>query len=175
MTPWTAACQVSLSITNSRSLLELMLIETVMPSNHLILCRPLLLPPSVLPSIRVFSNQSVAHIRWSKYWSFSFSLSPSMNIQGWFPLGLSGWIFLQSIGLSRVFYNTTVQRHQFFNADLSSNPHMTSRKTLALTRWTFVGKEMSLLFNMLSRVVINIIWRSKHLLISWLQSPSAVI
>ena len=118
-TPWTAARQASLSITNSWSLLKLMSIELVMPSNHLILCRSILLLPSIFPSIRVFSNESVLHIKWAKYWSFSFNISPSMNIQDWFPLGQTGWMFLQSKGLSRVFSNTTVQKHQFFNAQLS--------------------------------------------------------
>ena len=119
-TLWTAACQASLSITNSRSLLKLMSIKLVMTSNHLILCHPLL-PPSVFPSIRVFSNESVLCIRWPKYWSFSFSISPLG-----FPLGLSGWISVQSKGLSRVFSNTTVQKHQFFSAQLSlqSNSHI---------------------------------------------------
>ena len=117
-TPWTAACQASLSITNSWSLLKLMSIESVMPSNHLILCCPLLLPPSVFPSIRVFSNESVLHIKWPKYWSFSFSISPSNEDSG-FPLGWTGWISLQSKGLSRVFSNTTVQKHQFFGTQLS--------------------------------------------------------
>ena len=125
-TPWTAACQVSLPITNSQSLLKLMSIESVMPSNHLILCRPLLLLPSVFPSIRVFSSESVLHIRWPKYWSFSFSISPSNDIQDWFPLGWTGWISLQSKGLSRVFSSTTVQKHQFFGTQLSlwSNSHI---------------------------------------------------
>ena len=100
VTPWTAAHQASLSITNSQSLLKLMSIESVMPSNHLILCRPLFLLSSVFPSIRVFSSESVLHIRWPKYWNFSFSLSPSMNIQDWFPLGRTDWISLQSKGLS---------------------------------------------------------------------------
>ena len=109
VTPRTAACQASLSITNSWSLLKLMSIESVMPSNHLIVCHPLHLPPSIFPSIRVFSNESVFHIRWLKYWSFASVLS--MNIQGWFPLGLTGWISLQSKRLSRVFSNTTVQKH----------------------------------------------------------------
>ena len=112
-TPWTAADLASLSITNSQSLLKLMSIESVMPSNHLILCCPLFLPPSFIPSIRVFSNESVL-IRWSKYWSFSFSISPSMNIQDWFPLGWTGWISLLSKRLSRVFSSTTVQKHSFF-------------------------------------------------------------
>ena len=118
-TPWTAACQASLSIANSWSLLKLMSIELVMPSNHLNLCHPLLLLPSIFPSIRVFSNESVLWIRWPKYWSFSFSISPSNDIQDWFPLGWTGWISLQSKGLSRVFSNTTVQKHQFFGSQLS--------------------------------------------------------
>ena len=116
--PWTTAYQASLSITNSQSLLKLMSIESVMPSNHLILCRPLLLLSSIFPNIRVFSNESVLHIRWPKYWSFSFSINPS-NIQDWLPLGLTGWISLQSKELSRVFSNTAVQKHQFFGLQLS--------------------------------------------------------
>ena len=107
------------AITNSWRLLKLMSIELVMPSNHLILCRPLLLPPSIFPSSRVFENASVLHIRWPKYWSFSFTISPYMNIQALFPLGCTGWISLLSKGLSRVFSNTTVQKHQFFSAQLS--------------------------------------------------------
>ena len=117
-TPWTAAHQASLSITNSRSLLKLTS-ESVMPSNHLILCHPLLLLPSIFPSFRVFSNESVLCIRWPKYWSFSFSISPSMNIQDWSPLGWTGWISLQFKGLWRVFSNTTVQMQQFFRAQIS--------------------------------------------------------
>ena len=111
--PWTTAHQDSLSITNSHSLPKLMSIESVMPSNHLILCCPLLLPPSIFPNIRVFSNESALHIRWPKYWSISFSISLSMNTQDWFPLGWTGWISLQFNGLSRVFSNTTVQKDQF--------------------------------------------------------------
>ena len=118
-TPWIAACQASLSFTISRSLLKLMSIESVMPSNHLILCRPLLLLPSIFPIIRVFSSESALRIRWSKDWSFSFSMVLPMNIQDWFPLGLIGLISLQSKGLSRVFYNTTVQKHHFFGTQLS--------------------------------------------------------
>ena len=121
-TPWTAASQASLSITNSRSLLKLMSTASVRPPNHLIFCHPLLLPPSILPSIRVFSNESVLCIRWPKYWSFSFSISPSneyLGNQSWFPLGWTGWISLQSKGLSRVVSNTTVQKHQFFGTQLS--------------------------------------------------------
>ena len=118
-TPWTVAHQASLSITNSQSLLKLMSIESVMPSSHLILCRPIVLPPSIFPSIRVFSNESVVPIRWPEYWSFSFSISPSNEYSGMIPLGWTGWISLQSKGLSRVFSNTTVQKHQFFGAQLS--------------------------------------------------------
>ena len=128
-TPWTAACRAFLSITSSWSLLKLMSIESMMPSNNLIFCYPLLLLPSIISSIRVFSNESVLCIRWPKYWSFSFSVSPSMNIQDWFPLGWTGWISLESKGLSRVFSNTTVQKHQFFGAQLSSqsNSHIHTR------------------------------------------------
>ena len=118
-TPLTAACQASLSITNSRSWLKLMSIVLVMPSNHLILCHPLLCLPSILPSIRVFSNESVLYIRWPKYWSFSFSISPSNEYSGLISFRMSGWISLLSKGLSRVFSNTTVQKHQFFSAQLS--------------------------------------------------------
>ena len=115
-----AAHQASLSITNSWSSLKLMSIESVMPSNHLILCHPILLLPSIFPSIMVFSNESALHIRWPKYWSFSFNISPSNEHPGLSPLGWTGWIPLQSKGLSRVFSNTTVQKHQFFGAQLSS-------------------------------------------------------
>ena len=118
-TSWTAACQVSLSFTISRSLLKLMSIESVKPSNHLILCHPLLLLTSIFPSIRVFSNESVLCIRWPKYWSFSFNISPSMNIQDWSPLGWTGWSPLQSKRLSRVFSNTTVQKHQVWQRQIS--------------------------------------------------------
>ena len=116
---WTAACQDSLSITNTQSLLKLMSFASVMPSNHLIICkhRPLLLP-SIFPSIRLFSNESVLRIRWPKYWSFSFNISPSNEYSG-FPLGWTGWISLQSKGLSRVFSNTTVQKHQISGTQLS--------------------------------------------------------
>ena len=120
VTPWTAAHQASVSITNSQSSPKLMSIELVMPSNHLILCHPLLLLLSIFPRIKVFSNESALHMRWPKYWSFSFSISPSN------PLGWTGWISLQSKWLSRVFSNTTVQKHQFFSAQLSlqSNSHI---------------------------------------------------
>ena len=118
VTPWTAARQASLSITNSWSLPKLMSIELVMPSNHLILCRPLLFLPSFFPSIRVFSNESALHIRWPKCWRFSFNISPSNEHPGLVSLGWTGWIFLQSKGCSRVFSNTTVQKHQYFGAQL---------------------------------------------------------
>ena len=118
-TPWTAAHQASLSITNSQSLLKLMSIESVMPSNHLSLCCPLLLLPSTFPSIRVFSNESVLHIRWTSYWSFSIRISPSNEYLGLISLGLTVLISLQFKGLSRVFSNTTIQKHQFFSTQLS--------------------------------------------------------
>ena len=162
-TPWTAACQASPSITNSGSPPKPMSIESVMPSNHPILFCPLLLLPSIFPSIRVFSNESVLRIRWPKFGvSASTSILP-MNTQDWF-LGWNSWISLQSKGLSRVFPNITVQKHQFFCARLSlvqlSHPYMTTGKTIALTRRTFVGKVMSLLLNMLSRLVITFLPRS---------------
>ena len=157
-----------------------MYIMSVMPSNHHIFYCPLLFLPSIFPSIRVFSNESVLCIEWPKYWSSASTSVLLMNIQDWFPLELTGWISLQSRGLSRVFSNTTVQRHQCFNSQLSlwSNSHIHTwllKKKIALTRWTLVGKAMSLLFNMLSRLVIAFLPRSKRLLISWLQLPSAVI
>ena len=126
VTLWTATCQASLSITNSRSLLKLMSIESEMPSNHFILCRPLLLLPSIFPSIRVFSNESGLHIRWPKHQSFSFSISPSNEHPGLISFRMDCWISLQSKGLSRVFSNTTLQKHQFFGAQLSlwSNSHI---------------------------------------------------
>ena len=115
-TPWIAACQASLSITNSWSSPKLMSIELVMPSNHVILCYPHLLLPSIFPIIGVFSNESDLHTRWPKYWSFILNISPSNNTQDWSPLGWTGWISLQSKRLSRVFSNTTVQKHHFFSA-----------------------------------------------------------
>ena len=122
----TAARQASLSITNSGSLLTLMSIESVIPSNHLILRWPLLFLPSIFPRIGVFSNELALHIRWPKYWSFSFSISPSNEYSDWFPLGLTGWLSLQSKGLSRGCANTTVQKHQFFSAQLLYGPTFTS-------------------------------------------------
>ena len=126
VTPWTAVSHASLFITNSRGLLKLMSIELVMPSNHLILCHPFLLPPSIFPIIRIFSKASVHHIRWPKYWSFSFTISPSNEYSGLISLGWNGWISLLSKGLSWVFFNTTVQKHQFFNTQffLYSNSHI---------------------------------------------------
>ena len=177
-TPWRAARQASLSITNSWSLLKLMSIESVMPSSHLILCCTLLLP-SIFPSIRVFSNESVLHIRWPKYWSFSFSISPSNEYSGLISFRMD-WLDLLSV---RGTLKSLLQHHSskasvlqssaFFIVQLSHS-YMTTGKTIALIRWTFVGKG-PLLFNMLARFVIAILPRSKHLLISWLQSPSAVI
>ena len=125
-TPWNAARQASLSITNSQSLLRLMSGESVMLSNHLILCRPLLFLPSIFPSIRVFSNEFVLPIRWPKDWTLSFRISPSNEIQDWFPLGLTGWISLQSKWISSIFSDTTVEKHQFFGAQPSlwSNSHI---------------------------------------------------
>ena len=157
-----------------------MSIESGMPSNHLILCHPLLLPPSIFPSIRVFSNGSVLHIRWPRYWSFSFSMSPSNEYPGLISLRID-WLdllavqgTLKSLLQQHSSKASIVQRSAFFIVQLS-HPYMTTGKTIALTRWTFVGKVMSLLFNMLSRLVIAFLSRSKCLLISWLQSPSAVI
>ena len=151
-----------------------------MPSSHLILCRPLFLLPPIPPSIRVFSNESALCIRWPSIGvSASASFLPKKS-QGWSPLEWTGWISLQSKGLSRVFSNTTVQKHQFFGTQLSSQSksHIHTwplEKTIALTRRTLVGKVMSLLLNMLTRLVITFLPRSKRLLISWLQSSSAVI
>ena len=180
VTSWITACQASLSITNSRRLLKLMSIESVMPSNHLILCRPLLLLPSIFPSIRVFSNESGLHIRWPKYWSFSCSISPSKEIPGLISFRMD-WLDLPAIQgtLKSLLQHHTSKasillRSAFFIVQLS-HPYMTTGKTVALTRRTFTDKIMSLLFNMLSRLVITFLPRSKHLLISWLQSPSAVI
>ena len=178
--PWTTACQASLSITNSWSLPKFMCIESMMPSNHLILCRSLLLLPSILPSIRVFSNESALQIRWSKYWSFSFNMSPSNEHPGLISFRMD-WLDLLKVQgtLKSLFQHHSSKASillcsAFFILQLS-HPYITTGKTIALTRWTFVGKLMSLLFNMLSRLVITFLPRSKHLLISWLQSPFAVI
>ena len=172
--------QASLSFINSWSLLKLMSVELVMPSNHLILCRPLLLQPSIFPSIRIFSNESFLCIKWPKYWSFSFSISPSNEYSGLISFTMD-WLDLLAVQGT---LKSLLQHHSskasilwcstFFTVQLS-HPYMTTGKTTALTRQTFVGKVMSLLFNMMSRLVIAFLPRSKHLLISWLQSPCAVI
>ena len=151
-----------------------------MPSNHLIFCCPLLLPPSIFPSIRVFSNESALHIGWPKYWSFSFSISPSNEHSGLISFRMD-WLNLLAVQgtlkslLQHHSSNASILwRSAFFIVQLS-HPYMTTGNTIALTRWTFVGKVMSLVFNMLSRLVITFLPRSKRLLISWLQSPSAVV
>ena len=171
-TPWTAAHQASLSITSSQSLLKLMSIESVMPLNHLYLCCPLFLLPSIFPSIRVFSNESVLHISWPKYWSFSFSISLSNGYSGLISFRMDWWDLLAVQGtlkslLQHHTSKASIHRHSAFFIVQFSHPYMATGKTIALTRRTFVGKVMSLLFNMLSRSVIT--------LILWLQSPSAVI
>ena len=175
-TPWTAACSASLSFTIFWRLLKLMSIELVMPSNHLILCCPLFLMPSTFHSIRVFSNESALWIRWPKHWSFSFSISPSSEYSEWTSFRIDWLISLLSKSLFQhhSLKTSTLWHSAFFLFQLS-HTHMTTGKTIALIIWTFVGKVMSLLFNMLSRFVITSLPRSKCLLISWLQSPSAVI
>ena len=157
-----------------------MTIESVTPSSHLILCRPLLLLPSLFPSIRIFSNQSVLLIRWPKYWSFSFSISPSNEYSGLISFRMD-WLDLLAVQgtlKSLLQYHSSkvsiLQCSAFFIVQLL-HPYMAIRKTIALTRWTFADKVLSLLFNMLSRLVITFLPRSKRFLISWLQSPSAVI
>ena len=151
-----------------------------MPSSHLILRRPLLLLPPIPPSIRGFSNESTLHRRWPKYWSFSFSISPSKEYPGLISFRMD-WLDLhaaQGILKSLLQHHSSkasILRHSAFFTVQLSHPYMTTEKTIALTRWTFVGKVMPLLLNMLSRLVITFLPRSKRLLISWLQSPSAVI
>ena len=157
-----------------------MSIKSVMPSNHLILCRFLRLLPSIFPQIRVFSSKSVLHIRWPKYWSSSFSVSPSNEYSGLisFRIDLLDLLALQGTLKSLLQHHSSkasILSHSAFFIVQLSHPHMTTGKTIALTRWTFVGKEISLLFNRLSRLVIAFLPRSKCLLISWLQSPSSVI
>ena len=169
--PWTAACQASLSIINSWGLLKLMSIELVMPSNHLTLCRPLFFLSSIFPSIRIFSSESVLCIRWPKYWSFSFSIRPSNEHPGLISFRMD-WLDLLAVQGT---LKSLLQHHSskasilqlpaFFIVQLS-HPYMTTGKTIASPRWTFVGKVMSLLFNMLSRLVIAVLLRSKRLLIS---------
>ena len=179
-TPWTAAYHTSLSFNISQSLLKLISIESVMPSNHLILCHPLLLLPSIFLRIRVFSNESALCIKWPKYWSFSFSISPSNGYSGlisseidWFDL-LVIQETLKSLLQHHSAKATILQRSAFFIAQLS-HPYMTTGKTIALTTWIFVSKVMPLLFNTLSRFVIAFLPRNKCHLISWLQSPSTMI
>ena len=169
-----------LSISSSQSLLKLMSVKPVMPSNHLILGHPLLLPPSIFPSIRVFTSESVLCIRWPKYWSFRFNISPSNEYSGLISFRMD-WLDLLAV--------QGILKHllQYYSLKASillcsalfivqlSHPYMTTRKTIALSRRTFVGKLMSLLFNMPSRLVIAFLPRSEHLLISWLQSLSAMI
>ena len=179
-TPWTAARQASMFITNSQSSLKLMSIESVMPSSHLILCHPLLLLPPIPPSIGVFSNESTLHMRWPKYWSLSFSISPSKEHPGLISFRMD-WLDLLAVQgtLKNLLQHCSskasiLQLSAFFTVQLS-HPYMTTGKTIALSRQIFVDKVMSLLLNMLSRLVITFLPRSKCLLISWLQSPSAVI
>ena len=180
VTTWTAAIQSSLSITNFQSLHKPMSIELVMPSNHLILGRPLLLLPSIFPGIRVFSNELALRIRWPKYWSFSFNISPSNEHPG--PISFRmDWLDLLVLQGT---LQSLLQHHRSkasilwcsaFFIVLLSHPYMTTGRPIALTRWTFVDKVISLLFNMLSKLVIAFLPRSKCLFLSWLQSPSAVI
>ena len=169
-----------MSFTISWNLLKFMSIESVMPSNHLILCQPLLCPPSIFPSIKIFSNESALCVRWPKYWSFHFSISPSNKYSGLISFRMDWFAFPAVQGT----LNSLLQHHSskasillcsaFFIVQLS-HPYVTTEKTIALNRWTFVGKVMSLLLHMLSRLVITFLPRSKCLLISWLQSSSAVI
>ena len=173
VTPWTAACQASLSFTISQRLLKVMSIESVMPMsiesvmppNHLILCHPLLLPPSILPSIRVFSNESTLLIRWPKYWSFSFSINSSSEYSGLISFRVD-WLDLLAVQgtlkslLQHHSSKASILQHSAFFVAQFSHPYMTTGKTIALTRWTFVGKVMALLFNMLSRLVTAFLPRS---------------
>ena len=179
-TPWIAARQASLSITNSRSSLRLTSIESVMPSSHLILCHPLFLLSPIPPSIRDFSNEPILCMRWPKYWSFSFSIIPSQEHPGLISFRMD-WLDLLAVQgtLKSLLQHhsskaSILRRSAYFTVQLS-HPYMTTGETIALTRRTFVGKVMSLLLNMLSRLVITFLPRSKHLLISWLRSPSPVI
>ena len=179
--PWTAACQASLSITNSKSLLRFVSIEPVMPSNHLILCCPLLLLPSIFPRIRVFSNWVSSWHQVAKVLEFQFQqISPSSEYSGLISLRMD-WLDLLAVQgtlkslLQHHSSKASVLWHSAFFIVQISHPYITTGKTIALTGWTFVGEVMSLLFNMLSRLVITFLPRSKHLLTSWLQSSSAVI
>ena len=179
-TPWTAACQASQCITNSQSPPKPMSIESMMPSNRLLFCGPLLLLPSIFPSIRVFYSESVLCLRWPKYWSFSFSISPSNEHPGLISFR-TDWLDLLVVQgtlkslLQHHSSKASILKHPAFFMVQLWHPYMTTGKTIALTRRTFVSKVISLLFNMLSRLVITFLPRSKCLLISWLQSPPAVI
>ena len=174
VTPWTTVRQASLSITNSWSSPKPVSIELVTPSNHLILCRPLLLLPSIFPSVSVFSSESALRIRWPKYWSFSFNIIPSNEHPRLISFRMDWLDLLEVHGTLKSLLQhhsskaSILQHSAFFIVQLSC-PYMTTGKTIALTRWTFVGKVMSLLFNMLSGLVITLLPRSKCLLISWLQ------
>jgi len=173
VTPWTAACQASLSITSSQSLSKLMSIELVMPSNHLILCHPLLCLPSIFPSIRVISNESALCIRWPNYWSFSFNISPSNEHPGLISFRMDWLDHLAVQGTLKSLLQhhnskASILRCSAFFTVQRSYPYMTTGKTIALTRLNFVAKVMSLLFNILSGLVITFLPRSKRLLISWL-------
>ena len=176
--PWTAARQASLSITSSESLLKLMSIESVMPSNHLILCFVSFFSClQSFPASGFFSNESVLPIRWPQYWSFSFSISPS-NEYSWLVSFRMDWLDLLAVqGILKSLLQhcsskaSVLQHSAFFKVQLS-HPYMTTGKTIALTKWIFFSKVMSLLFNMLSKLVIAFLPRSKHLLVSWLQSTT---
>ena len=178
--PWIAALQASLSITNSQSLPKLMSIGSVMPSSHLILCHPLLLLPPITPRVRVFSNESILRMRWPKYWSFSFNISPSNEHPGLISFRMD-WLDLLVVQgtlkslLQHHSSKASILWHSPFFIVQLSHPYMTTGKTIALARQNFVGKVMSQLLNTQSRFVIAFLPRSNHLLISWLQLPSAVI
>ena len=180
MSPWTTARQASLSITNSWRLHKLISIESVMSSNNLLLYCPLFLLPSIFPSMRVFSKESVLHIGWPKYWSFSFSISPTNEHSGLNSLRMN-WLDLLAVqGTPKSLLQQNSSKasilwcSDFFRVQLS-HPYMITGKIIALTRWTFVGKVMSLFFNMLSRLVITFLPKSKCLLTSWLQPSSSLI
>ena len=180
VTPWTAVCQAYQSITTYQTLLKLMSIESVIPSNHLILFCTLLLLSSIFPSIRVFSSKSVLCIRWPKYWTFSISSSSSSEYSGLISFRINRFDLLALQRTLKSFLQhcsskALILLHSAFFIVQLSHPYMTTGKTISLTRRTFVDKVMSLLLNMLSRLVITFLPRSKHLLISWLQSSSAVI
>ena len=178
--PWTAARWITLSLSISRSLCKLISIESVMPSNQLILCCPLFLLPSIFPSSRDFSNESFLHIRWPRHWSFSFSISPSNEHPGLISFRMDWLDLLAAQGTLKSLLQHHSSKASILQCSASfigelSHPYMTTGKTIALTTWTFVSRVMSLLFNVLSRFVIAFLPRSKCLVILWLQAPSAVI